>query len=367
MYHCFFCFTPFHVFNAISIKCNLCANDNADLYLYNNCYFDEEKKIYTNVKNAHIFNNVFTIENRWEKNENLVEIAFRKYFHISVNKQLKRAKKNYKTLIKRDCKYDIVWSYGSAIEMYEIYDIAFLYNKNVKYYGYEEGTGSYIWPCTNALPLSEIQYLNKLLKNKIPDKPEFMFLYLPSCISANVTCKTKTMPKVTKQLLEDEYTKIWGYDRWLNHNIYLLAEGKKDQSFTLKVYEMITQLKNVDVVVKAHPRFLEPFTEKNINILDCGTVPWEIICGHIEDIESKLLIGVFSTSMLTAKSIYDKEPYIIFLNEMISLPNDSKLNENMKEYLQKFTRVYRDTSKLFFPQSFDELMHCIEIWYQREN
>lgn len=362
---CFFCYTPFHLFNAANIKYNIYSNDYADLYLYNS----EEggtKGLIEGIKKTELFDNIYLIDNSWRE-DTFFEKVIRKIFRIRLNSLLRRARRNYIKVKKRNCTYDIVWSYGSAMEMYIIMGVSLRNNPNTVYFGYEEGDGSYRLPCTNALTSQQIDYLGRRLKIQMPDKPNKMLLYSPSYALPIVTTTIEEMPKVTTKLAKEIYPLIWNMKEMsLPYNVFFMATGSYDQSFTFALYDRLKEFPEINMVVKAHPRFQRTFEGTDIELLNCGSIPWEIICGNVSNIESKLIIGVYSTAMITAKSIYGKEPTIIFLNEMDILKNSQRIDKGRTDVLQRFIKSYSDQTRLAFPKNTDELFDCISIWYQKQ-
>lgn len=364
---CFFCYTPFHVFNAISVKYNLYPNDVADLYLYNSVS-GGTNVLYENIVATSLFRNVYKIDSlRWKhysKAQKLLHLH-EKLFHI--NKKIINAKKNYKKLKKANRVYDEVWSYGSEMELYLILGISLRSNPKTQYKCYEEGEGSYRLPCTNALKSNEISYLENKLHIKMPEIPNLMLFYLPSCVSPIVTAPIDNMPHVSKTLICDVYSKIWEIDKSkYKYDIFFMALGDYNQALTFSIYNELSSLQSIKIAVKAHPRYIAPFWGKDIELLDCGTTPWEIVCGNITSIDSSLLIGVYSTALVTARSVYNKEPYIVFLNDLVELPEEQRISKIQKTFLEKFIQTYRDKSRLFFPKSFDELLKCVSEWERRE-
>lgn len=360
---CFFCYTPFHVFNAISVKHNLYPNDAADLYLFNSVS-GGTNVLYENIVAISLFRNVYKIDSlRWKhysKAQKLLHLHER-FFHI--NKKIINAKKNYKKLKKANRVYDEVWSYGSEMELYLILGISLRSNPKTQYKCYEEGEGSYRLPCTNALKNNEISYLENKLHIKMPEIPNLMLFYLPSCVSPIVTAPIDNMPLVSKELLNDIYPKIWHYNpNTINYDVFFMALADPDQSFAVSIYEMLQSYNSINVTIKAHPRYTAPFIGKDIELLDCGTTPWEIVCGGIDKIESRLLIGVYSTALITAKSVYNKEPFIIFLNEMDSLKDNQRITKEKEEILENFIQTYSDKSKIFIPKTLEELYDCVSVW-----
>lgn len=367
MHLCFFCYTPFHVFNAINVKDNLYRNDEADLYLYNN-YTGGTFQLYKNLKRLGLFRRIYIINDTWWQRNRKLRKLWVYYTNLrNKNRKILNARRNYKKLVKQNHVYDIVWSYGSAMEMYIILGISLRNNPQTLYYCYEEGEGSYRIPCTNFLSENEIRFLSEELKIQMPDIPNKMLFYLPECVSPVITATIEKMPTVNFDLYNRVYSNVWETKTLsLPYNAYIMAAGGYDQSFTLSIYDTLCSALNLKVCVKAHPRFTTPFANQNIELLECGTMPWEIICGGIDDIESKLLIGVYSTAMVTAKSVYGKEPYLVFLNDMDILSEDQKISDEMSDFLNHFIQTYSDESKIFFPKNTDELTDYISVWKNRE-
>ena len=88
---------------------------------------------------------------------------------------------------------------------------------------------------------------------------------------------------------------------------------------------------------------------------------WEIMCANI-DFSNKILISHCSTALYTPKFIFDQEPIVIFLFDMLVDDVLQSLNQMhaFEIFVDRLKETYRDKEKVFLPKSKEELLEYLE-------
>ena len=137
-----------------------------------------------------------------------------------------------------------------------------------------------------------------------------------------------------------------------------LRGGYKKSFFDKKILEDLEKYYKY-IVVRHHPRDIytekskEIYTKINGASLDDTGSSWEALCAK-KITENHVLISVYSTAQFIPKMIYDKEPYIVFTFRLYEDLVD-EVRDQGELTAQWIIESYRDKSKIFIPDTIDEL------------
>ena len=107
-------------------------------------------------------------------------------------------------------------------------------------------------------------------------------------------------------------------------------------------------------IVKSHPRQKESaLRELGYDMYERYTIPWEVLTFN-QDMSEKTLFCIFSTSCVNPKVMFDEEPRIVLLYKLIGI-DYSFFGRGMINYVEGVRNLYRDESRFFIPNSWDEL------------
>jgi hypothetical protein len=229
--------------------------------------------------------------------------------------------------------------------------------RNIEIELIEEGLGEYL--------VDNMQYSQKF--NQYMMKPEWS-----NNLKRNVNILKAPYLNETDEF-KNIMDAIFNYKRDLEFYgdiIYFAQNFAKDynmQEFEFleeKIYQIIDEkIQDKKVCIKLHPR-AEKKQIKNFKIL--STIgPWESAINDIDDIESKILISISSTAIITPKLMCNKEPYVIslvyiFEEYMKEILEDYNYTEKLIQLLEKVKDSYKDKEKFFMPKNIEELEEVLE-------
>ena len=117
-----------------------------------------------------------------------------------------------------------------------------------------------------------------------------------------------------------------------------------------------------DVVLKNHPG--------SSVVFDClcldKTIPFELLCAD-ENLEDKIFITSFSTTLFNIKYLFNKEPNVILIYKAMGLPTKDwfkKSEEESDAIMRKFLiDAYEKKGRVFIPENVQEFKDVLERIY----
>lgn len=188
------------------------------------------------------------------------------------------------------------------------------------------------------------------------------YLFEPSLISVPQSGKMNRINKLdrTDLILRNRINQIFGYDSKLdsfeNKRIIIMEQGPRREPIDmLGIWKRVSQfIKKEDAIVKSHPRQRESgLKELGFDMYERYTIPWEVLTFN-QDMNDKTLISIFSSSCVNPKLMYDEEPRIIFLYKLMGI-DYSFFGKGMIGFVEGVGNLYRDKSKFFIPETWEEL------------
>lgn len=352
----FFCSTPYQILVAINIKLNQHEDEEADIYILN--HFDNAKKIVDNLEDKSIFSSVNYIDC----------INFTKSF--SSNKIIRFYEKanvylNYRNITEKYFNFknkfydEIYLTYPDVIIQLAIKTLS-EQNDKLKINLYEDGTGGY----TGFNPSIFKKLFNLIFGfDKVIDEYHSINVFQPELYSGNAKKNNIKINKIPKINAESKKIKCLINDVFNYKNNYDISEKIIFLEQPLDFVDGLNNdLKNIaneilskDYIIKLHPRTnVNNFND--FNLYQDNSIPWEVITLN-SNLKDKVLISYYSTACVSPKIIFDQEPIIIFLYNIQGL-NDI-LTYETKKFIKKFQVLYEDQSKIFIPNTIEELKRII--------
>lgn len=153
---------------------------------------------------------------------------------------------------------------------------------------------------------------------------------------------------------------IYGYDRekdsFEGKDVIIMEQGPRREPIDMAgLWKKVSgYLDGKRVIVKAHPRQKESaLRELGYEMYERYVIPWEALCFQ-QDMEQKTLFCIFSTSCVSPKLMFDQEPRVILLYKLIGM-DASFFGEGMLAFVEGVGDLYKDRSKFFIPETWDEL------------
>lgn len=141
-----------------------------------------------------------------------------------------------------------------------------------------------------------------------------------------------------------------------NKKIIIMEQGPQKVDFDKVEFwrKVIENISIDDTIIKPHPRQKDSaLNEFGIDICKNNELPWEVVTLNL-DISKKVQFTIFSGSCIFPKLLCDVEPTVVMLYKL--LPVDYRyLGEDLVSLSEAIGKKYRDTSKYFVPETFEEL------------
>lgn len=349
---CFACTTPYQIIGAISIVVNY--NLNADLYIFG--MFPNYNNVAYKLSKYDIFMNVHAVDCTYVGSPGRIKGFFEMLF----------AKKTVSYFLPKEANYDYYFSSSRAFIKTVMQHVLLQRNPQMHRVIYEDGMGTY---ARNSHPLQVTKL--KLFAEKILgwnlDRPEntSMMAYMPELVEVpeGLHCEVDQMPRLkwnksNKEMLKDVFSlkadaaiknKYIIFDILRNSQSY--SERRRNILLDNSYQRIMSVVGEKEIICKPHPRSLYG-SSVGMKQYPYQEIPMEILYANMEDLEEKVLITYISSAVFTPKILFDKEPYVICLHNMIEQSETSFL---FQKIYTKFKRVYRNKSKVMAPSTLNEL------------
>lgn len=353
---CFACTTPYQLIGAISIVQN--TGLEADLYLLG--MFPNYEEIATKLKKYGIFKEVFPVDCNHFKNRSTIKTI---WHYLNCRKEVAR-------FLPSTVSYDYYYSSSRQHVKLLLFHELKRRNSGIRCVIYEDGLGAYA---------SWSKVLNTSKNRKIAESILGWDLFSPDSTSIMVThpelldlptelrtIEVLKMPSFqwsdrTREMLLDVFS--------VNSNDIITEKGIVfevprgfykngigiDLEIMDKCIELIVQKLSFDnVICKLHPKSKKKPNVKIKNFEKFG-LPVEILYAGMEDLQDRILIGVFSTALFTPKMMFDKEPVVISLHRIV-WPSRAEIDP----VFMRLGNMYRQKERIFAPHSLSELSDYLQ-------
>lgn len=353
--------TPFQVFNCINILTEHEKGKEADIYIYTYAskLFDLAEKI----RKSGFFRKVIVLDEIPGKGriDTVKWMSGKKKYRFMVNDQ-----------------YEALYISYSGLPNLFLFNTLLMSSPMMKLYFYEDGISSYyngIFKHSINIRLlarlfhikDDSKYINKVL------------LYEPK-LNAVKYKKTTVMKLIATQNpnIIDKIDRVFGVSKktrsildteriiYFDHD-YSKYVGK-DFFFRFDQNVIVNKISQIcgKIVVKISPLIdasQSKYQGEKIISSNFEKVPWEVLVAGDENIEKKVLITICSNAVITPKSIFDKEPYVIILGKAIfneGLTNSTDIwTAEMGKYYNRIKALYRDKTRFLVPETFQEAYELI--------
>jgi hypothetical protein len=345
---CFICATPYHLIVASAIA--MSEKLNADLFVLDE--FMSCEQIAENIRNIELFDQVRIIDNDISKNSayKKIRITYTLLFNKLVMERY--LVENYKELyiFHRD------HAYVKAACLY-------LKSKNpeLTINLYDEGIGSYcneqLFKQGNITRYLELLFCKKQIKND--DLSIFLFspdLYIrgfknhPPIHNISKICglnKIDGYSNAIKKVFKSDKDEEISWD-------VLAFDTVRNEELTetgIEIFEAsLDYCKNLfnKMKVKKHPR-AECSKKFDYFVYDS---PFELLCFDA-DLSDKVFISSFSSALFSPKLLFDMEPTVVFLFDV--LKDVTKVKYDHREVVEYLREIYTDKSKVIIPKDIADL------------
>ncbi|MBC2871089.1 hypothetical protein H7271_05655 [Bittarella massiliensis] len=353
----FLCATPYQIFNCVALKTTLYSDEKADLYLLT--HTSDISMYFSRLKASHMFSNIYVINafrhpsNMWNTMKDFL------FLDKSLSNVLN--KKFYKILL------------GTCIGVINSVFYSKLYKNNpdLRFFYYDEGIGIY---CT---PLIEASTKLKFFIRSIGGRDYFesisgLYAYMPKAILTNRQFPGYCIPAVSLER-QELFNCIFAYSGEAEFYkdktfVYLDQAYKKQLNIDIDNGKLLTQICRVvcksQITLRLHPTRMpddQEYSGNSVEVAPAVDIPWEVLLLNM-DLQNKVFISINSTACITSKMVFDQEPFVILLYELVPecMAFHADGGKTMKMFFEKIRCSYRNPERFFIPKTFDELHNVLE-------
>lgn len=355
---CVFAVTPFQVMGAISLVNQL--HISADLFITNT--FSGCERYYNYLKKLEIFDNVILIDEKMYKQKHSIFDSNSKLKqHLNIAFMYKSIDLIIKDIGFNPDIYDHLYCSSKAFSG----RLAYLYCKKHKYdcelIYFDDGIGSYF-----DKSLYKASKLDTILRRLLIGAASYgnikkIYLYNPELYEKingiqNIDLKKLSFFPKNKEndaLMKELFGNHKGQSICEKNYIYFdslrdVEVTKEGSEIIDKLLEILTREKGKDnILVKKHPR--DEMADEN----EKAFAPIEAYC-YMNDFSDAVFLTNISTAVFTPKLLFNQEPTIIFINQIVYDQLIRREKEKMLWLIENLRELYNDKNKIIIPKNTEE-------------
>lgn len=193
--------------------------------------------------------------------------------------------------------------------------------------------------------------------------PRAIYLYDAAHAASHTAIPVRQMPRPTEDFLAEtrELFGETGLSFETEKTLIWLTQPDEYEKSTVPTDKKIRDALRDNapkVLVRRHPRdrrdsFYMDFT------LDQSGAMWELAVPLLE-IETKLLLGIYSTAQMTPKLLYDLEPTTVFLFRLYREVFPADWITGFARAVEELRETYREKEKVLVPETIEELRELLK-------
>ncbi|MCM1233969.1 MAG: hypothetical protein NC489_28005 [Ruminococcus flavefaciens] len=357
--------TPYQTFNAINLQhsknMEQDKDNNSDIFIVNQ--FTGAAEVADRLRKSNIFDRVYLLRklNRHADKTVLMQWIYMGIRLVFSSFVLKEQIDGVKPRDFKKVYSDIYASYFNPIvaSMLKL-------NQEAKFYHMEDGIGSYFFDIMQDTMGWKYKLLSRLTHSGTElAKPDKYYLNNPDFFSGKFCYDIVGLPHIDNKVT-DIANSVFGTSTdmenrpliWLTDPMQDMIYGKNSEyEVSVLVKDLIKYKKYISI--RLHPRESRPDIYKFFH-MDKSKGVWELLIPQM-DMDRMILMAFYSTAQFTPKIIYDKEPFLIFLDHIY---RSEFVGDNLRE---KLVESYSDSERIMIPKSKSELYECIETALFRIN
>lgn len=357
---CYFCDSPFQIFTCIHFE--LIEKNESDIYISDN--FDGCRELCERLKTTKLFNSVVMIHTKQNKlkNPKIKRLVYR----VGILLSYLTLNQRVKSYLIKGREYGEMYFSCHSLHM-RLARLYYMKNySNMKYVMYDEGIGSYVGQFERKSIIN--CFLERVITRGASDKfkakrllykPELYYKYNAEKESIGKIAPIGQVDTINKNIYE--YVFDYKIPKLENIKCIFFDGIREDYFYTEKElgdmqhwYQTIEDIIGANyMLVKTHPRATESYPHK-CEVFPTSSCPFEINLLGL-NIDNMLLVSLSSSSVVTPKLLFDKEPYVIILAEMYQehymIPS-KKMN---LDFFREIRELYKNKNNFCIPHSLEEL------------
>ena len=350
---CFFCGTSFHVFNSVILAKT--KNLYADIYIDD--VFGLAKTIAENLKVLGVFENVYLLDRKehWKFPDNTFSqylFALKGYwkFDKMIPKIIPNIEVYSDFYFANDPRTDV---FGRFIRFYIVKNLI-----NFKIHFFDDGLGSYDERMYEPTAVDVLARKFFLFNTNTSFDSDYFFHSPEYFHILNENSKMKVYPigEINDEIKDLLKKVFYIEDIGLEIQSNIIFDTVRNEEFNTegsKVFSTIIGdiLHLGNFLVKSHPREKEKYGKEYS--IEYG-MPFELFCLY-NDFSDKVFVTSLSSAVFTPKIIFNQEPKVIFLFEIMK--KYSKLYDNMyKRYVKGLEKLYSNKNRVIVCDSIEDCM-----------
>lgn len=353
----FLCNTLYQMIAAACIR-DMFSNDYAEMILTD--HTTNSKKIYENyLREPVIFDHVYYVESKclYEQDKDVALIERLKMY---------KDDKSMLEMVSLGHSYDMVFCANAEPFSERLVNYVKRDNRLVKICWFEDGLSAYdydrcIFPTWVGRLKSKVK--NVLSVYGITAEVKEFYVFHPEKMEWHPRAEVKKIEPI-KKILAKQLATLFRFseciDRYEEKYIFF-EDGAMDWSCAtdVELVKIIAELVGKDnILVKIHPRNpINRFKELGFKTNQDLSIPWEIIAPNI-DIEDKVLITMYSQSVITPEILLGRNGKVIALGDIEGYKDktvESLFGYIKRQYLEKNMESY------YIPKTVHELKEIIRL------
>lgn len=345
----------YQLFNAITLRMTEKENDVCDLVLSSATNWNEE--MLERLRATKIFDDIYQPQTRviewdfWDKQVEEQKIIVQD--PILFFGEYPFTKKYNELFVPID---HIFWKM--------IYQYQKLEGLAPKVFMYDEGLRAYTMylPGTDNKPYLVGNYM----ENPFIEAVEAYYLYQPEVYSVNnYNYELRKLPNpALYPNIKEVLITIFGYEEMPKEDYIYLEDFFFADRYITNDFELFKQVAELvgreNIITKCHPRdYFNRFDSLGYKTVGNHVVPWEIQL-LANDLRTKVLISVSSTSILTPFIIFNSDMHVISLEKMFIGENPAHKDAAFRTYFEKVKKkINQDSVHFHTPETLDEFKEVL--------
>lgn len=364
----FFCQTPYQMLASIALF--RMTGGEADFFIIPS--FQNAEKYAENIRNLNMFRRVKVIDKDIilgdTRGKSALSLRFgivRKYFHID---------EIGKVILYPDTRYQRMYVSSKAFIPRMAYFYSVKHNIEPELVYYDDGEGSYDFRFRIEPSLLDKIARFLVVGKNAADAGNKLYLYNPELYQKiNGDDNKGNLFAISNDFADEAFRRMVsavfeiGESDLIREKAIILdmikqiKYGRTETVRINQVYERILDcFSPKDTIIKRHPRDKSAY-RLAIKRYGNDAIPFEALCTQM-DMDSKVLVGVYSTSLVIPKMLLDREPTVILLYKLfkrLSQSREARAKQDM--FYKSFQDAYRSPNKFFIPETLAELDEALRI------
>ena len=351
----FICDTSYQILNAMNLLCSMRQQEAVIADLYIGHQFHGSYEIAERIAEGALFDHIYGYRTKTNA-RGILEKLGRICDIVSPKRALKG--QLIQPVDLRSKAYDSI--YASMATHFSV-SMSYYFPGATLYY-FDDGIGSYVHELGESMLSSLNRKIYKLLGKDLNRlSPEAILLNAPSFAAPAISDKVRPLPRLSDapESLWNLAYRIWDYvpdGYYRRHRMIWMGETNAwgDPRFD-EVCNIVTQELSAlgcGCLVRPHPRMKDfdpgPFA------LDDHRQMWELVCSD-QITEDHVLISSYSTATVIPKILFDREPRVLFLQQLHDGTIPQHLRHEMQDSVARLKASYRDPSRVLVPRTDEEL------------